>query len=58
LGVLAFVEAEKMLWRSNVPMVFYYMVEHHQPWRCLKQFGSKQEFPLIGFEHTTRELHE
>jgi hypothetical protein len=25
------VEAEKQLWRSNVPMILYYVVEHHLP---------------------------
>ena len=40
------VEAEKVLWRSNVSMILYYVVEHHLPQRVMKQFGRKQNFPL------------
>jgi hypothetical protein len=34
------------------------VVEHHQARRCCKQFGRKQAFPLVGFEHTTPALHK
>jgi hypothetical protein len=51
------VEAEKHLWQSNVPMILYFVVEHHLPQRVMKQFGRKQDFPL-QHESTSRELHE
>ena len=51
------VGAEKELWRSNVPMILYYVMEHHLPQRIMKQFGRKQNFPL-QHELTSQELHE
>jgi hypothetical protein len=57
LQVLPIVEVEKQLWRSDVPMILYYIVEHHLPQRVMKQFGRKQNFPL-QHESMTRELHE
>ena len=38
------VEADKVLWKSNVPMILYYVVEHHLPQTVMKQFGRKQKF--------------
>jgi hypothetical protein len=57
LQVPPIVEAEKQLWQSNVPMILYYVVEHHLPKRVMKQFGRKQDFPLQQ-ESTSREFHE
>ena len=44
LNMAPYVEAEKVLWRSNVAMIFYYVVEHHLPQRVMKQFGRNQNF--------------
>jgi hypothetical protein len=57
LNMAPYVQAEKVLWRANVPMIFYYVVEHHLPQRVMKQFGSEQNFPL-QHESTTHQLHE
>jgi hypothetical protein len=57
LHIPPIVEAEKQLWRSNVSMILYYVVEHHLPQRVMKQFSRKQNFPL-QHESTTLELHE
>jgi len=46
LNMAPYVEAEKVLWRSNVAMIFYYVAEHHLPQRVMKHFGRKQNFPL------------
>jgi hypothetical protein len=46
LNMAPHVHNERVLWRSNTPMVFYYVVEHHLPQRVMKQFGRKQNFPL------------
>ena len=46
LNVPACVAQDEELWRSECPLILYYVVEYHQPNRVSKQFGKKQEFPI------------
>jgi hypothetical protein len=56
LDVPPIVEQEKTLWRSVVPMILYYIVEHHMPNRVLKQFGRQQPWPTATIPN--HELHQ
>jgi hypothetical protein len=37
---------DRLLWRSTVPLIIYYVVEWHLPNRVLRQFGRVQPSPL------------
>jgi hypothetical protein len=56
LDVPPIVEQDKGLWRSVVPMILYYVVEHHLPNRVLRQFGRQQQWPLQAVPNL--QLHE
>lgn len=59
LGLPEIVQADRLIWRANAPLIFYYVVEHHQPRRCCRQFGRKQDFPLPPLDHTSsKRLHK
>jgi hypothetical protein len=50
-------ERDKVLWHSNVPLIFFYVVELHLPSRVLGQFGTAQAFPLET-PSTSKEWHK
>ncbi|XP_050211840.1 serine/threonine-protein phosphatase 7 long form homolog [Mercurialis annua] len=43
------------IWRARVPMIYYHIVEWHQPDRVLQQFGLQQPIPLPAMQD--RRLH-
>jgi hypothetical protein len=56
LNVPPVVAQDSGLWRCVVPMILYYVVEHHLPNRVCKQFDKKQEYPLQTIP--SQQLHE
>ena len=44
------------VWRSKVPLIFFWLVEFHLPDRVLQQFGLNQEQPEDV--DTNRKLHK
>ncbi|XP_050264214.1 uncharacterized protein LOC126708463 [Quercus robur] len=57
LGSLpAYCTAGQHIWRAEVPLIFFWIVEWHHPERVLRQFGMKQPVPSVVDTSTT--LHK
>ena len=48
--------AGQHIWRAEVPLIFFWIVEWHHPKRVLRQFGMKQPIPSVVDMSTT--LHK
>ena len=48
--------AGQHIWRAEVPLIYFWIVECHHPKRVLRQFGMKQPVPCVVDTSTT--LHK
>ena len=56
LGSLpAYCTARQHIWRAEVPLIYFCIVEGHHPERVFCQFGMKQPVPLVV--DTSTDLH-
>ncbi|KAK9991718.1 hypothetical protein SO802_026703 [Lithocarpus litseifolius] len=57
LGSLhAYCTAGQHIWRAEVPLIYFWIVEGHHPERVFRQFGMKQPVPLVV--DTSTALHK
>ena len=57
LGSLpAYCTTEQHIWRAEVPLIYFWIVEGHPPERVFRQFGIKQPIPLVV--NTSTDLHK
>ena len=48
--------AGQHIWRAEVPLIYFSIVEGHHPERVFRQFGMKQSVPLVV--DTSTSLHK
>jgi hypothetical protein len=48
---------DQELWRAELPLIFYYVVEWHLPNRVVHQFGGLQTV-VVQHEATSQYLHK
>ncbi|CAN6206593.1 unnamed protein product [Urochloa humidicola] len=56
LGLSPMCTRDRDLWRSNVPLIFFHVVELHLPHHVMRQFGRLQTFPPEAIS-TSQALH-
>ncbi|CAO2198854.1 unnamed protein product [Urochloa humidicola] len=56
LGLSPMCTRDRQLWRSQVPLIFFHVVELHLPHRVMRQFGKLQAFPPEAIS-TSQALH-
>ncbi|CAO2038609.1 unnamed protein product [Urochloa humidicola] len=56
LGLSPMCTRDRQLWRFNVPLIFFHVVELHLPHRVQRQFGKLQTFPPEAIS-TSQALH-
>ena len=57
LGSLpAYCTTRKHIWRAEVPLIYFWIVEGHHPKRVFRQFGMKQPVPLVV--NTSTDFHK
>ena len=57
LGSLpAYCTTGQHIWRAEVPLIYFWIVEGHHPERVFRQFGKKQLVPLVV--NTSTDLHK
>ena len=44
------------IWRAEVPLIYFWIMEGHHPERVFRQFGMKQLVPLVV--NTSTDLHK
>ena len=42
-------EVDTNLWRADMPLIFFHVVEVHLPYRVYRQFGRWQPNPLMEY---------
>ncbi|KAL8123664.1 hypothetical protein AgCh_011589 [Apium graveolens] len=47
---------DSAIWCYRGPLICFYIVEQHQPDRCVRQFGMVQDIPVAAVEYS-KELH-
>nr|XP_023919086.1 serine/threonine-protein phosphatase 7 long form homolog [Quercus suber] len=52
----AYCYAGQHIWRAEVPLIYFWIVEGHHPERVLRQFGMKQPVPMVV--DTSIDLHK
>lgn len=56
MALSALCTRDRTSWRSVCPMLFFFVVEGHNPMRVMRQFGRFQDFPPITYA-TSSQLH-
>ena len=54
-SLLAYCITEQQIWRAEVPLIYFWIVEGHHPEQVFRQFGMKQ--PIPGVVDTSIDLH-
>ena len=55
-SLLAYCTAGQNIWRAEVPLIYFWIMEGHHPERAFRQFGMKQLVPLVV--NTLTDLHK